>query len=102
MGNGKIDINTAITVIWYGAAALLSTLSYKLRCLSQVIFLFLAYLCLESNKHTKSKLSLFKFFPYFPDAYVNLFCPFILQIKNACVSFTEYLTKNNHQDGSLR
>ena len=30
-------------------------------------FLFLAFLCLTSNKHTKSKLSLFKFFQYFPD-----------------------------------
>ena len=31
-------------------------------------FLFLAFLCLTSNKHTKSKLSLFKFSQYFPDA----------------------------------
>jgi hypothetical protein len=35
--------------------------------LSQVIFLFCAYLGLASIKHDKSKLSLFKFFPYFPD-----------------------------------
>ena len=35
--------------------------------ISQVVFLFLAYSCLVSDKHTKSRLSLFKFFPYFTD-----------------------------------
>ena len=37
--------------------------------LSQVIFLFCAYFGLAGIKHAiaKSKLSLFKFFPYFPD-----------------------------------
>jgi len=36
--------------------------------LSQVVFLFCAYLGLATIKHAKSKLSLVKFFPYFPDA----------------------------------
>jgi len=40
----------------------LSLLSCKLSYSSQVIFLFLAYLCLTSNKHTKLRISLFKFF----------------------------------------
>jgi len=35
--------------------------------MSQVIFLFLAYLCLASNKHAKLTISVFKFFSYFPD-----------------------------------
>jgi hypothetical protein len=43
--------------------------------ISQVVFLFLAYLCLASNKHTKLRISLFKFFPYFPDAKVCLSSP---------------------------
>ncbi len=44
-------------------------LSYKLSHLSQVVFLFCAYLGLASIKHAKSKLSLFKFFSDFPDAF---------------------------------
>ena len=37
--------------------------------LSQVIFLFCAYSGLASTKHVKLKLSLPKFFPYFPDVW---------------------------------
>ena len=42
---------------------------YLCHCLhvSQVVCLFLSYLCLVTNKHPKLRLSLFKFFSDFPD-----------------------------------
>ena len=67
--------------------------------LSQVVFLFCAYLGLASVKHAKSKLSLVKFFPYFPDDISNShiytkYLSILVFLQDLDNLFTHFLSEN--------